>query len=66
MRNQVLLLEIHSRMHCMGNKYLYRSPVGGTGGVLVKSGMYIDSHLERCLLVKISGLYTLGTGHNLS
>ena len=33
-----------------------KPPVGGTGGVQVKPGMYIDSHLERCLLVQIAEL----------
>ena len=26
----------------------------------MKSGMYIDSHLERCALVQTAGLYTFG------
>ena len=26
----------------------------------MKSGMYIDSHLERCVLIQTAGLYTAG------
>ena len=38
-----------------------KSPVGPrTRGVQVKSGMYIDSHLERCVLVQTAELYTPG------
>ena len=33
---------------------------GRTGTVQVKSGMYIDSHLERCLLVHTAELYSPG------
>ena len=33
---------------------------GRTGTVQVKSGMYIDSHLERCLLVQTAELYSPG------
>ena len=33
---------------------------GRTGTVQVKSGMSIDSHLERCLLVLTAELYSLG------
>ena len=32
---------------------------GRTGTVQVKSGMSIDSHLERCLLVQTAELYSL-------
>ena len=31
---------------------------GRTGTVKVKSGIYIDSHLERCLLVQTAELYS--------
>ena len=33
---------------------------GRTGSVQVKSGMSIDSHLERCLLVQTAELYSPG------
>ena len=33
---------------------------GRTGTVQVKSGMSIDSHLERCLLVQTAELYSPG------
>ena len=33
---------------------------GHTGAVQVKSGMYIDSHLERCVLVQTAELYSPG------
>ena len=33
---------------------------GRTGTVRVKSGMSIDSHLERCLLVQTEELYSTG------
>ena len=33
---------------------------GRTGTLQVKSGMYIDSHLERCLLVQTAELYSPG------
>ena len=33
---------------------------GRTGTVQVKSGMYIDSHLVRCLLVQTAELYSPG------
>ena len=33
---------------------------GRTGTVEVKSGMSIDSHLERCLLVQTAELYSAG------
>ena len=34
---------------------------GRTGTVQVKSGMSIDSHLERCLLVQTAELYSPGS-----
>ena len=33
---------------------------GRTGTVQVKSGMYIDSHLERCLFIQTAELYSPG------
>ena len=33
---------------------------GRTGTVQVKSGMYIDFHLERCLLVQTAELFSPG------
>ena len=33
---------------------------GRTGTVQVKSGMYVDSHLERCLLFQTAELYSSG------
>ena len=39
---------------------------GRTGTVQVKSGMSIDSHLERCLLVQTAELYSPGKYVNLS
>ena len=33
---------------------------GRTGTVQVKSGMYIGSHLERCVLVQTAELYSPG------
>ena len=45
----------------MGNNYNFQSdPYGRTGTVQVKSGMSIDSHLERCLLVQMAELYSPG------
>ena len=47
----------------MGNSYLWRifsDLYGRTGTVQVKSGMSIDSHLERCLLVQTAELYSPG------
>ena len=38
---------------------------GRTGTVQVKSGMSIDSHLERCLLVQTAELYSPGKYVNL-
>ena len=55
---------------CMGNSpYVFWSIAmenfqsdlsGRTGTVQVKSGMSIDSHLERCLLVQTAELYSPG------
>ena len=49
----------------MGNSYNsygeFQSDLyGRTGTVQVKSGMSIDSHLERCLLVQTAELYSPG------
>ena len=49
----------------MGNSYNsygeFQSDLyGRTGTVQVKSGMSIDSHLERCLLVQTAELYSSG------
>ena len=35
-----------------------------TRGVQVKSGIYIDSHLERCVLIQKAELYTSGKYQN--
>ena len=50
---------------CMGNSdtsygELQSDLSGRTETVEVKSGMYIDSHLERCLLVQTAELYSPG------
>ena len=37
-----------------------KSLCGSTGTVQVKSGMYIGSHLERCVLVQTAELYSPG------
>ena len=60
--NAVLCTELEFLMHtAMVNRSIYREflkfPVGGTGGIEVKSGMYIDSHLERCVLVQKAEMY---------
>ena len=39
----------------------FQSPLyDRTGAVQVKSGMYIDYHLERCVLVQTAELYSPG------
>ena len=44
-----------------------QSPLcGRTGTVHVKSGMYIDSHFERCVLVQTAELYSPGKYVNLN
>ena len=43
-------------MDCMGIAFS-KSPVVG---YQVKSGLYIDTHLERCALVQMARLHTLG------
>ena len=51
-----------SHMYCMGNSYTsYREFFKVTCGTVHEvSGMYIDSHLERCVLVQTAELYTPG------
>ena len=49
-------------MYCLGNSHnRYREFFKVTcGSVQVKSGMYDDSHSERCVLVPTTELYTIG------